>query len=266
MEEIILKKSFILSLLILICICLYDYNISKQKNEQLITDEAITKDITLCSTASLKSAGISFFPTTPIDGMDLNLSKNNDEPDTEKEKNTSKSEDNDKKNEDKKNEDNNKGKEAKTAQTMSSAIAYKIYDTQQVVMVDTDITENEFNILLKIVASEAGAEDIKGQILVANVILNRVKSSEFPNNIEDVVFQTSYGVTQFSPIDDGSYYSAQIGDDTIEAVTRALSGEDISQGALFFCARQLSDSNSLNWFDNNLTWLYNHGNHEFYTL
>lgn len=43
-------------------------------------------------------------------------------------------------------------------------------------------------ILQRIVEAEAGDQDIRGRRLVANVILNRVRSSKFPDTIREVVF------------------------------------------------------------------------------
>ena len=48
------------------------------------------------------------------------------------------------------------------------------------------------------------------------------------------------------------------------AVGRALMGEDISQGALYFAARKYADSGKMKWFDENLTYLFVHGGHEFF--
>lgn len=53
---------------------------------------------------------------------------------------------------------------------------------------------------MKIVEAEAGSEDLNGRILVANVVLNRVKSELFPDCVTDVVYQHSNGVYQFSPV------------------------------------------------------------------
>ena len=50
----------------------------------------------------------------------------------------------------------------------------------------------------------------------------------------------------------GGVYSVEITEDTIQAVDQALEGEDYSQGALFFMARQSSDSSSVEWFDSEL--------------
>ena len=65
------------------------------------------------------------------------------------------------------------------------------------------VTQRERSILERIVEAEATDKDEKSKILVANVILNRVRSKEFPNSIEAVVFQRAYGKVQFSPTADG---------------------------------------------------------------
>ncbi|MCB6759237.1 cell wall hydrolase, partial [Phocaeicola vulgatus] len=61
------------------------------------------------------------------------------------------------------------------------------------------ISTREKAILTRIVEAEATDKDMKSKILVANVILNRVRSKEFPNTIEQVVFQRTNGSVQFSP-------------------------------------------------------------------
>lgn len=122
------------------------------------------------------------------------------------------------------------------------------------------VTEEEYNILIHIVAAEAGGCDSIGQILVANVILNRVKNKSFPNTIQGVVFQKN----QFSPVLNGTLWSTKVTDQVKESVNRALAGEDYSQGALFFSARARLGDASMSWFDNNLKWLFEHDGHEFY--
>lgn len=121
-------------------------------------------------------------------------------------------------------------------------------------------SEEDYQVLLRIVQAEAGICDQNGKIMVANVILNRVRDSEFPNNITDVVYQRS----QFSPVSNGAINRVKVTQETIDCVNRALSGEDYSQGALFFMYRGGSRSHAVNWFDRNLTFLFKHGNHEFF--
>ncbi len=126
------------------------------------------------------------------------------------------------------------------------------------------ITASEYDTLLKIVEAEATDEDLKGKILVANVVLNRVKDDGFPNDIESVVYQRINGGAQFSPIDDGRFYSIPISDSTIKAVDMALEGVDYSEGALFFVAKSLTTYEAYAWFDNDLDFLFEHGVHSFY--
>lgn len=53
----------------------------------------------------------------------------------------------------------------------------------------TNIDYREFRCLSQSIYHEARGEPLDGQIMVANVIMNRVKHKEFPNTICDVVFQ-----------------------------------------------------------------------------
>ena len=85
-----------------------------------------------------------------------------------------------------------------------------------------DITNEDYENMLRIVEAEAGGEDRKGKILVANVIINRVMDEQFPDTVTDVIFQQEDGVCQFSPIRDGRFYSVKVSQDTIDAVDAAL--------------------------------------------
>ncbi len=127
------------------------------------------------------------------------------------------------------------------------------------------LSAQDYETLLRIVQAEAGNEDIKGRILVANVVLNRVSDERFPDSVQEVVFQRAGGRAQFSPVANGTYYSVVVSEDTKEAVDRALAGEDYSEGALYFAARQYAGSSQMRWFDECLTKLFVYGGHEFFT-
>ena len=127
-----------------------------------------------------------------------------------------------------------------------------------------DLPDEELDALLRIVEAEAGNEDEEGKLLVANVVLNRMNAEVFPDTVTGVVLQKERGVSQFSPVANGSFYRVKVSEETISAVGRALMGEDISQGALYFVARKYADSGKLKWFDENLTYLFVHGGHEFF--
>lgn len=127
------------------------------------------------------------------------------------------------------------------------------------------LSDKDYDALLRIVEAEAGGEDQNGKLLVANVVLNRVNSEVFPDTVWDVVMQKEQGIAQFSPTVDGRFQNVHVSDDTVAAVERALYGEDISQGALYFCAREKADSDKLKWFDRKLTKLFSYGHHEFFS-
>lgn len=86
----------------------------------------------------------------------------------------------------------------------------------------TLMSDEDYDTLLRIVEAEAGSEDIKGRVLVANVIMNRVKSEDFPNTVTEVVWDNSDGVPQFSPTYDGRINEVAVSDETREAVKQAL--------------------------------------------
>ncbi len=127
------------------------------------------------------------------------------------------------------------------------------------------LSDKDYDALLRIVEAEAGGEDQNGKLLVANVVLNRVNSDVFPDTVWDVVMQREQGIAQFSPTVDGRFQNVSVSEDTRTAVERALYGEDISQGALYFCAREKADSDKLKWFDRKLTKLFAYGHHEFFS-
>lgn len=127
-----------------------------------------------------------------------------------------------------------------------------------------NLTSDEIDILSKIVEAEAGNQDDEGRLLVANVVLNRMESEKFPDSVKEVVLQQENGVSQFSPVANGRIWQVKISEETKKAVERALSGEDISEGALYFVSRKYADSEKMKWFDNHLTYLFEHGGHEFF--
>lgn len=119
----------------------------------------------------------------------------------------------------------------------------------------SSVSAYERDMLAKMVWAESRGEDKKGQVLVANVIMNRVKDPSFPNTIEGVIFQKN----AFSPINDGSFNSAKPTKEHYDSVDLALSGTDYSQGALFFNGAGLNS-----YASKNKTFLFRHQNHDFY--
>lgn len=128
-----------------------------------------------------------------------------------------------------------------------------------------ELSEEDYDALLRLVEAEASGEDIKGKMLVANVVLNRVESSSFPDTVKEVIYQRHNGRAQFSPVATGKIDWVAVSEETVEAVERALCGEDESCGALYFVAPAYADAANHRWFQKNLTWLFSYNGHEFYT-
>ncbi|MDE7354289.1 MAG: cell wall hydrolase [Acetatifactor sp.] len=150
--------------------------------------------------------------------------------------------------------------EAQVSVSGQRVVNYQVMESAEV----WNLSDEDVEVLLRIVEAEAGSEDEDGRLLVANVVLNRVASDMFPDTVPDVVFQQGKGVTQFSPVASGSYYRVKVSEKTVSAVERALKGEDISQGALYFASRRYASGSKMRWFDEKLTFLFQHGGHEFF--
>ena len=113
--------------------------------------------------------------------------------------------------------------------------------------------------LSRVIYAESGAEPMEGQIAVGNVVLNRVKSRNFPSTIPGVVFDRKNGV-QFEPVSNGTIYKTP-SSVSMEAAKRALDGERPVGEALYFYAPALSQGI---WITANRTYLRTIGCHRFY--
>lgn len=102
-------------------------------------------------------------------------------------------------------------------------------DTSNVVYVPTD---SDAYLLGAIIQCEAGGESYEGKLAVGSVVLNRVKSSYFPNTISGVIYQGG----QFSPVASGRLaYCLETGVDgsCIQAAQEVLNG-NITLSCLYF--------------------------------
>jgi N-acetylmuramoyl-L-alanine amidase len=113
--------------------------------------------------------------------------------------------------------------------------------------------------LSKIISAESRGEPLLGQIAVGNVVLNRMRSRDYPNTIYGVIFDRKYGV-QFSPVKDGSIYMTATYS-SVMAAKICLEGISVSEGILFFMQPQISTSS---WILNNRKYAFTIGNHYFF--
>ena len=92
-----------------------------------------------------------------------------------------------------------------------------------------NLTSSELNLLARTVYAEARGEPYAGQVAVAAVVLNRVKSSKFPNTISSVVYQKG----AFTAVDDGQI-NLTPNSTAYKAANDALNGWDPTNGCLFY--------------------------------
>lgn len=99
-----------------------------------------------------------------------------------------------------------------------------IYDQHTNIGYEEDIEEEirlgEMELISQLVEAEAGNQPFEGKCLVADVILNRVDSPDFPNTIEEVIFQDN----QFSVILNGAWEKAawNMKDDDFTSVAQEM--------------------------------------------
>lgn len=86
-------------------------------------------------------------------------------------------------------------------------------------------------LLARAINGEARGEPYEGQVAVGAVILNRVKSSSFPNTIAGVIYQSG----AFTAVSDGQIdVPIAEGSTVLKAAQDALNGWDPSGGALYY--------------------------------
>lgn len=119
--------------------------------------------------------------------------------------------------------------------------------------------EEDLYWLSRIISAESQGEPLIGQIAVGNVILNRVASSDYPNTIQGVIFDTNHGV-QFEPIANGTIYNAPV-NSAVLAAKLCLEGANVINDCLYFYAPALSAGT---WIKNNRPYYTTIGCHKFY--
>ncbi|QJC52228.1 spore cortex-lytic enzyme [Paenibacillus albicereus] len=91
------------------------------------------------------------------------------------------------------------------------------------------LTANDIKIMANAVYGEARGEPYEGQVAVAAVILNRLRSPEFPNSISGVIFQNR----AFTAVADGQIWLTP-NERAKQAVQDAIGGWDPSDGCLYY--------------------------------
>ena len=88
---------------------------------------------------------------------------------------------------------------------------------------------NDLYLLARLINGEARGESFTGQVAVGAVILNRVKSGNFPNTIAGNIYKG----LQFESVANGQIWQPLTAN-AIKAAEAALNGWDLTGGALYF--------------------------------
>ena len=120
-----------------------------------------------------------------------------------------------------------------------------------------DWSAEESYLLARIAMAEAEGCNTQTKTLIIMCVLNRVWSDEFPDTIEEVIFQEN----QFSPIDNGRWDRVEPNEECYEAVKVVMEAKyDYSGGATYF--ENCADED--NWHSRNLEFLYESEGIRFY--
>ncbi len=90
-------------------------------------------------------------------------------------------------------------------------------------------TSWQTQLLARVIEGEAANESYFGKMAVGAVIMNRVKSSAFPNTLSGVIYQTH----AFESVTNGQY-NRPLTKESLQAASQAMAGMDPTGGATFF--------------------------------
>ena len=100
-----------------------------------------------------------------------------------------------------------------------------------IVQAATNNNTSDVQLIARAINGEARGEPYEGQVAVGAVILNRVKSSKFPNTIAGVIYQSG----AFTAVSDGQINVSIASNSTVvKAAQDALNGWDPTGGAIYY--------------------------------
>lgn len=108
-----------------------------------------------------------------------------------------------------------------------------LYAGEYIVVPYGQFTAAQKDLLARLVHAEAVGEPYAGKVAVASVVLNRIRSSQFPNSLDGVIYQISNGHYAFTPVQNGQIN--QPADwASKKAVNEAIAMEGQGKGSLFY--------------------------------
>jgi N-acetylmuramoyl-L-alanine amidase len=98
---------------------------------------------------------------------------------------------------------------------------------------EIDVTDQEKELMARLVTAEAKGEPYEGKVAVAEVIINRVEHEEFPDTVKEVVYEQVSGTYAFSPVQNGEI-NKPADEESMEAVEEALVDKENDSEAIYF--------------------------------
>ncbi len=90
-------------------------------------------------------------------------------------------------------------------------------------------SQNNYELLARIISAESRGESYTGQVAVGAVVLNRVEHPSFPDTVSGVIYQSG----AFSSVKNGQF-NQPVAESCYRAARDALNGWDPSGGAIYF--------------------------------
>ncbi|NGZ74837.1 cell wall hydrolase [Saccharibacillus sp. VR-M41] len=120
------------------------------------------------------------------------------------------------------------------------------------------LSKEDLLLLERIVMAEAEGEPYAGKVAVANVVLNRLRSANYPDTIRDVIYQRY----QFSPVQNGRFDRVVPSEDSVKAAAEALNGrKEVTDDTYYFVSMELATDMTI---PNTRTPVKKIGHHTFF--
>ncbi len=111
----------------------------------------------------------------------------------------------------------------------AAAMGINLGSTSTTTKTSANTSSSDLNLLARCVYAEARGEPYTGQVAIAAVVLNRVKSPSFPNTISGVIYQP----WAFTAVNDGQI-NLTPNDTAYKAAQDALNGWDPTYGCIYY--------------------------------
>lgn len=122
------------------------------------------------------------------------------------------------------------------AKSVEESVQPTVWENNQTAVQSSgSVSAADLDLMAAIIECEAGGESYEGKIGVGAVVMNRIRSSQFPNTLSEVIYQSG----QFSPVASGklaSVLSRGANQDCYDAARDVFAGANTIGDCLFFHA------------------------------